>query len=399
MKKTIILLVVVLLFSQVIFAQEESAAPEMEAETTAKPMEKESAVEKPAEKKETFPKFALNGDMIFSFMSDFSEGLAATDASAEVHLDSIVSFTENSELFFAVMYSARDLLDAGTNPISIDNIEIEEAILSSDVGGELGLPLGIVLTGGFYGALTKAYSTITGYEAEDLWIGLDPSWAAGIDLTVLDKEDLGKIGLMGALNLETMFTNEGSVDDFLVGLYTELGFGLSAEVVYFNKTSDAAMSDGELVIDALYELELNDMNSLNISLGDHADFSESTNNIILAAAGSHALVEDIFSLYWGLSNTLSLVKGNDISASNTIALDLEAAFLEDKVGIDVGTVIGFEENPVKGIDVSAFLNIGPAKWNIGYLIDWVDGDGGPASLYAPGGFDKGGFYISVFMDN
>jgi len=315
----------------------------------------------------------MGGDMTFGVMSDFSTAGVDPDLTWDVivGLDDYNSFTWSLK---------------GLGAIALD-----KALVTTDIGMWLGLPVGIMVNWGYDDPARNQYESTSGYANEELG-DFSPKEYWGLDFLVS----------AGMAEVELAFNPIGVDGGFLLaGLAVKEPVpGLNAEVYYFQGGPDIAgdaFDQGNIAFAAEYAMEVS-MVALDIGAGflyNLADTGDAWGYGIGLAADT-----GMFGATVGLA-------GNETDVLATLSATVTVAPV-DMVTIYAGLLADLQDaaaETLDSVDLGVNAHVGIVECYLGYLITStgaVDGTynaPAPADLLPnPAAGTDGGLYLKFDVD-
>jgi len=346
----------------------------------------------------------VSGEFTFGMMTPFDSDFAGIGYS-----NAYVDFTwypdEYNSLLLELAFSKEFSTNAGIAGAGASWPYFE---LTTDVGKALDLPVGLFNTIGLTSIYTNKYE-VTGHAWERTKIrsDIDPvAWKIKVDASKV-QVTVG-IGFGERTNDPTVPWNTGGVEE--KGQFND--FGVYAFIPKLGPT----------------EVELWYLSQNNPDLKGDLGFSVKTiplfNDMVSFAGGfRYNLVDNSGANYawdgyktndltdekfwaWGVGAKANVIgagigvslNGDVIDAFDQIAVDIEYPFKDTPFGIDVDagfTAASDAPSAFLGAEFSAFVKVGGAKWNIGYLLDGDENDGYGYAYSVPQVFagSKGGLFV------
>jgi hypothetical protein len=305
----------------------------------------------------------FGGDATFGFLTDFSG-----DAGTEL---------EKTDLTFDIMAAIDDYNSLTINMDgleSLTNTGISKALVTTDVGAWLDLPVGVAINWGYDDPDWNGYSAISSYDLYSIALSPDEYW--GLDFLIS----------AGMVEFEMAFNPKGSDGGYLLaGLaVNEPIAGLNAEVYYFqNVSAPDAYDQGQIAVDAAYTTEVAgfDITAAPGFLFDMADAAANAWQWYLALAGSY----DMFALDMELTGDET-----DAFANMDAAVWISPVDMAD---IYAGIVLSLRDgtDTFQGADLGVKAKMGATSMFVGYLIT-SNGAGEINGYFAPP--TDGGFYVA-----
>jgi hypothetical protein len=181
--------------------------------------------------------FSFGGDATFGFIADFSDDAPTTATTQDLSLDLKGNIDDYNSL-----------------AISLDELEsglagLEKAIVTTDVGKWLGLPIGLTVNWGWDDPDANEFEAISYFGNEQVFNFSPDEWY-GIEFLISYKF----IQLEMSIKPIEAATDAGY---FLAGLAVkEPVAGLNAEVYYYQNEGVDAFDVGQIGIDAAYSTEI-----------------------------------------------------------------------------------------------------------------------------------------------
>jgi hypothetical protein len=306
----------------------------------------------------------MGGDMTFGVMSDFDTAVVDPDLTWDVivGIDDYNSFT----------WSLKDIALA---PL----IGLDKALVTTDIGMWLGLPVGIMVNWGYDDPARNQYESTSGYANEELG-DFSPVEYWGLDFLVS----------AGMVEVELAFDPLGADGKLLAGLAVKEPVpGLNAEVYYFqNQSAGDVFDEGNLAFAAEYATEVS-MIALDIGAGflyNLADTGDAWGYGIGLAADT-----GMFGATVGLA-------GNETDALATLSATATAAPV-DMATIYVGLLADLQDaaaETLDSVDLGVNAHVGIVECYVGYLITSTGAVDG--TYNAPTALTDGGMYIKFDVD-
>lgn len=308
----------------------------------------------------------FGGDATFGFIGDFGDNEAET---TDLTFDIKAAIDEFNSLTINV-----DGAESGTlNGIT-------KALVTTDVGTWLGLPVGLKINWGFDDPDCNEFQNLSGYGNEDPW-DFSPLEYWGLDF--LFSYNFIEVEL--AFNPGVAATEAGYL---LAGLAVKEPIpGLNAEVYYFQNAVVDDFAIGRIGLDAAYSTEVAGI-GLDAGVWFGYDLNDAAANAWAYGVGLAGSVS-MFDLTIGLD-------GNETDALNGLTATVEVAPV-DKATIYAGMVFDLSEAAVEtfaGADLGVNVHIGAVEMYLGYLVTTVGG----ADYNAPATLTDGGAYIKFDVD-
>lgn len=339
------------------------------------------------------PLFAVEADWTGEF--EFG-GITSFDAAevnygyANIYFDSTLAIDDYNSVVFELYGENMNFgMPAGT-PVFWG---LGWAVLDTDLGAYMGLPVGLMTRAGYANLKTREYE-VTGHAWERafnnaLMPNLDGDGRAWIGneafFQVTTDFDMAKLNVAW---------NMGTFDGATAGFNTDYAFLLelpeigpaSAEVGYFINDTDQFTGPLAFNVQAL-------------GIADMVDFAagfmyDTTDGALTAWAYGVGLAASYNIAKLGVS-----FQGYEESAFNKMAIDLNVE--QGDIGADIGAGLYLDSDVYPdtfgGIDVSAYYKPGASKWRLGYVYSNANNYAytAPVLANAPVG-ENGGLYLSCY---
>jgi hypothetical protein len=319
--------------------------------------------------------FSFGGDLTFGVISDFD-----------------TNENEASDVKFDIK-SAVDDHNSVTIEFDLENLDLEKALCSTNIGTWLELPIGLKLDWGlvkpnanrFVGVSERGNEKI--YQMEELYWGIN----------LLATVDFIEIEL--AFNPGKTAADTGDIGCLLAGIAAKEPIaGLNAELYYYqNEVGNlSTMDQGIIGISANYSTDLSGF-GLKVGLGMKYDLVED--------------VEPAVSYGFGLKGTYSIatltvgLDGNDVDAlaglTATVAVapvDMATIYAGLEMDLTEATADAVDaetrDSSLDGVDAGVQIKMGAASLYIGYLLT----DVGSGKWKAPTTLTEGGMYFKFDVD-
>jgi hypothetical protein len=316
----------------------------------------------------------FGGDLTYGYISDFGDNY-------------YTSSTVTTDLNAAVD-------DYNSVAIEINWVSgLDRAVVTSDIGMWLGLPVGLTLTAGLDDPDANEFESVSGYGTEEVF-----------DLSTGDNLCLDFVLSASMFEIELATTPTGAVWDpldhsgsgpaagedgeLMVGLAAKEPIpGLNAEVYYYqNLSAYDAFDQGLVAFDAGYSME---MSGFGLDAGvafvyDMSDLATHDWSYGVGLAGSYSIATLTVGLNGNADDILNEISGTVVVAPIDM-LDIYAGMLYD---------MAIAEELVEA-DLGVNLHVGAAEAYLGYLVD--NGAGGD-NYNAPPGIGDNAAYFKLDID-
>ncbi len=313
----------------------------------------------------------FGGDATFGFIGDFGDAEG-----------------EKTDLTFDIMAAIDDY---SSLTINVDGAEtltlggISKALVATDVGTWLGLPVGLVVNWGYDDPDANEFQSISGYGNEEIF-DFSPAEYWGLDFLL----SYNIIEVEVAFNPGVAALDMGYI---LAGLAVkEPVAGLNAEVYWFQGGDVAtdALDMGQIGIDAAYSTEVAGI-GLDAGVGFMYDMDDAATDAWAWGLGLAASVS-MFDITVGLD-------GNETDVFQELSASVEIAPI-DMATLYVGVDTDFAEaaaETLQGADIGVNLHIGAVEAYLGYLITTVGAGEYNADFGDVWSLD-GGMYVKFDVD-
>ena len=313
----------------------------------------------------------FGGDATFGFIGDFGDN---ENEITDLTFDIMAAIDDYNSLTINI-----DGLEAQVTGGTDDVLAISQALVATDVGAWLGLPVGLVVSWGYDDPDANEFQLTSAYENEDPW---DASPAEYWGLDFLLSYNIIEVEL--AFNPGVAATDSGYL---LAGLAVKEPIpGLNAEVYYFqggNVATDV-FDQGFIGFDAAYATEV-----AGFGLGAGAYFGYNLGD-----------VGDAWAMGLGLSGAISMftmtvgLDGNETDTLNGLTATAVVApidMLDIYAGMYLDLYDGAPED-LREADFGINAHVGAVEVYVGYLVTTPAGAGGD-NFHAPPGIPDGGAYL------
>jgi len=311
--------------------------------------------------------FTFGGDATFGFIGDFGDAEA-----------------ETADLTFDIMATIDDYSSLTINMDGLENmglgstVGISKALVATDVGAWLGLPVGVVVSWGYDDPSSNNFQVVSGYENEDFF-DFGPAEYWGLDFLI--SYNIIEVELAFNPGIPTGLGDFGYI---LAGLaLKEPVAGLNAEVYYFQGGDVATdvYDMGNIAFDAAYSTEVAGI-GLDAGAGFMLDLDDAAADGWAWGFGL-AGAYDMFALTVGLD-------GNETDVLADLTATVEVAPV-DMATLYVGIAMDLRDaaaDTLAGADFGVNAHIGAVEAYLGYLVTNGGGD-----YNAPAIIPDGGMYI------
>ena len=322
----------------------------------------------------------FGGDTTYGFIGDFGDNFAEK---TDLNLDIMATIDEYSSL--TINMEGLEANMDGLAGLTADGVDIEKALVVTDVGMWLGLPVGLVASWGFDDPDANEFEVVTNYENE-----------AVFDFSPTEYWGHAFLLSFGMAEVEIAFDpGLASADPgrLLAGLAVKEPIpGLNAEVYYFQNEVVDDLAQGKIGFDAGYSGEFG-----SVALDAGAAFMY--NLADTPAAG------DEYAFGIGLAAAISMfditlgIAGDDEDALHTVSATVVAAPV-DMADIYAGVLMDLSDltnggEDLQEIDLGVNAHIGAVEAYVGYLVTSV---GSGDNWNSPAGIIDGGAYIKFDVD-
>jgi len=288
----------------------------------------------------------FGGDATFGFIGDFGDN---ENEVTDLTLDIMAAIDDYSSLTIN--------MDGLENMVPGSTVGISKALVATDIGAWLGLPVGLVVSWGYDDPDMNEFQNVSGYENEDPWDFSAP----------VNGEYWGHDFLISYNIIEFEFafnptaTVPGGAGQLLVGLAVKEPIpGLNAEVYYYqNESAFDEYGEGRIGFDAGYSTEV-----AGIGLDAGAYFGY---DLLDTATNAWA-----FGV--GLSGAISMftmtvgVDGNETDTLNGLTATAVVAPI-DMLDIYAGLAYDGANSELAEVDLGINAHVGAVEVYVGYLID------------------------------
>lgn len=315
----------------------------------------------------------FGGDATFGFIGDFGDAEG-----------------EKTDLTFDIKAAIDDY---SSLTINVDGAEtltlggISKALVTTDVGTWVGLPVGLVVSWGYDDPDANEFQSISGYGNEEIF-NFSPKEYWGFDFLL----SYNIIEVEVAFN-PGVATNPADFGYLLAGLAVkEPVAGLNAEAYWFQNESVATdtFDTGQIGIDAAYSTEVAGI-GLDAGVGFMYDMDDAATDAWAWGLGLAASVS-MFDITVGLD-------GNETDVFQELSASVEIAPV-DMATLYVGVDTDFAEaatETLQGADIGVNLHIGAVEAYLGYLITTVGAGEYNADFGDVWSLD-GGMYVKFDVD-
>jgi hypothetical protein len=315
--------------------------------------------------------FSFGGDATYGFIGDFGD-----------------NFGEKTDLTFDIMAAIDDYNSLTINMDGLESgatIGLAKALVATDIGAWLGLPVGLVASWGYDDPDANEFEVVTNYENEAVFdFSPNEYWGHAflLSFSMVEVEVAFDPGLAS--------TAPGRL---LAGLAVKEPIpGLNAEVYYFQNNVVDDLAQGKIGFDAGYSGEFG-----SVALDAGAAFMY--NLADTPAAG------DEYAFGIGLAAAISMfditlgIAGDDEDALHTVSATVVVAPV-DMADIYAGVLMDLSDltnggEDLQEIDLGVNAHIGAVEAYLGYLVTSV---GSGDNWNSPAGIIDGGAYIKFDVD-
>jgi hypothetical protein len=317
----------------------------------------------------------FGGDLTYGFIGDFGDNLGEK---TDITFDIKAAVDDHNSL--TIEMNGLEANVDGLGALTADGVDIEKALVVTDVGGWLGLPVGLTVSWGFDDPDANEFEVLTGYENE-----------AVFDFSPTEYWGIAFLMSYNIVEVELAFDPclaETEAGRLLAGLAVKEAIpGLNAEVYYFQNEMVDELAEGKIGIDAAYSGEFGPV-ALDAGIAFMYNLADSP------AAGDEyafglglAAAIDMFDITLG-------IHGDDEDALHTVSATAVAAPV-DMVDIYVGMLMDLSDLTNSGedlqeIDLGVNAHVGAAEVYVGYVVTEV---GSGDNFNSPAGIADGGAYI------
>jgi hypothetical protein len=320
----------------------------------------------------------FGGDLKYGFIGDFGDTFAeATDITFDIK----AAIDDYSSLTINVDGLETQVDGLGLN--GVDGVDISKALVATDIGAWLGLPVGLVASWGFDDPDVNEFQNISDYGNEDPWdASPNEYWGHTFVVSVSMAE------VKVAFDPGLASADAGRLLAALAVM--EPIPGLNAEFYYFQDEVVDDFGEGFIGFDAAYA---GDFGGFGVEAGAWLGYNLSD-------------VGDAWALGVGLSGAYSIatvtvgLDGNETDALNTVSATAVVAPI-DLLDIYAGMWYDMANSELAEIDLGVNAHVGAVQVYVGYL---VDGDSPAAAagdnFNSPAGLASGenGAYIKFDVD-
>jgi hypothetical protein len=291
--------------------------------------------------------FSFGGDLTFGFIGDFGDTQGAT---ATVTFDVKATVDDYNSLVIEM-----DLL----------NVVPDKAVVTTDVGGWLGLPVGLTTNWGWDDPDANEFHNISEYDNEEVFDFSKGDYFGHqflLSASFLEVEVAFNPGIVGGTDPTTGSADYGAL---LAGVALKEPIpGLNAEVYYYQGGSATAPVDvdvfdlGQIMVDGAYSAEFGGVDleagaAFFYNLDDAAAFAWAYG---FAAAASVSMVDFTLGLNGDENDMLNQVSATAVIAPVDLA-DIYAGVWYSLAAEDLGNV-----------DLGVNAHIGATELYVGYLV-------------------------------
>jgi hypothetical protein len=308
----------------------------------------------------------FGGDHTFGFIGDFGDNEAED---VDLTWDVIVGIDDYNSFTWSLAG-----LDAAPA------ISLDKALVTTDVGMWLGLPVGFVINWGYDDPDANEFGNVTGYENTQVY-DFSPDVYWGLDFL------LSYMFVEVELAFNPGVESAADAGDLLVGLALKEPIpGLNAEVYLFQGGAPVLVDDFEQMhigIGAAYATEVAGF-SLEPGVSFFYDLTDNADPAWLYGVGV-AAGYDMFDVTLG-------VYGYDGETLSGMDFSVEVAAI-DMATIYAGAVMSFLDalDTFQGADLGVNAHIGLVEFYLGYLIT----ENGAGDYNAPATLADGGAYVKL----
>jgi hypothetical protein len=319
----------------------------------------------------------FGGDFTFGFIGDFGDN---ENEIGDMTIDVKAAIDDYNSLVFEF------------NSLENADVTPEKALVTTDVGAWLGLPVGIVVNWGWDDPDMNEFQIISAYENEDPW-NFSPAEYWGLDFLIsYNIMEFEFAFNPNGSNVPNPFPPPASIPTpdggyLLAGLAVKEPIpGLNAEVYYFqNVSAFDEYGEGRIGFDAAYATEV-----AGFALEAGAYFGYD----LLDTA------TDAWAYGVGLSGAISMftmtvgLDGNETDALNGLTATAVVAPI-DMLDIYAGMYYDGAGSELREIDLGINPHVGAVEVYIGYLVDGDSALSAGDNFHAPPGLASGdsGAYI------
>jgi hypothetical protein len=324
----------------------------------------------------------FGGDATYGFIGDFGDNFAEK---TDMTLDVMAAIDDFNSLTINIDGLEQTLADVTLLGPEDNVMGVSKALVATDVGAWLGLPVGLVASWGYDDPDANEFEVVTNYENE-----------AVFDFSPTEYWGHAFLLSFGMAEVEIAFDpGLASADPgrLLAGLAVKEPIpGLNAEVYYFQNEIVDDLAQGKIGFDAGYSGEFGP-----VALDAGAAFMY--NLADTPAAG------DEYAFGIGLAAAISMfditlgIAGDDEDALHTVSATVVAAPV-DMVDIYAGVLMDLSDltnggEDLQEIDLGVNAHIGAVEAYVGYLVTSV---GSGDNWNSPAGIIDGGAYIKFDVD-
>jgi hypothetical protein len=310
----------------------------------------------------------FGGDDSFGFVGDFGDNIAEE---LDLTWDVIVGIDDYSSF----TWSLKGLQDPGAN------IALDKALVTTDIGMWLGLPVGIMVNWGYDDPDANQFGDVTGYGNQTYDFSPAEYW--GLDFLIS----------ISMAEIELAFNPAGAGGGYLLaGLAVKEPIpGLNAEVYYFQggaAVAGDAFDQGSIGVGAAYATEV-----AGASLEGGVSFEYALDDAI-STFGAWQWTVGLVAGYSMFEASVGIggFDGETVSGMD-FTVDIAAV---DMATIYAGAVMSFVSgtDTFQGADLGVNAHIGAVECYLGYLI--TSNDAGDYN--APTTLPDGGLYLKFDVD-
>jgi len=293
----------------------------------------------------------FGGDATYGYITTFSGDLGDAAAVMDLTLDVKAAIDDYNSLAISIdgLDLGADNPPSGSTPIE----DVEQALVTTDVGAWLGLPVGVKVAWGYDDPDWNNLAAVSHWDAYSINLSPDEYW--GLDFLVSHKFVEFELAFYPA-------PSNVAGGYLLAGLAVKEPIkGLSAEVYYFQNAVVDSFADGWIAVDAVYAAEFGDL-GLKVGPGFYFNLAD---------------VGDAYKWYAAAKVTYSMIEASlELTGNETDPFAFMDAVVKvkpfDKMGVYGGLKLDFADSTATdtfvGADVGAAFYMGGATLNVGYLI-------------------------------
>jgi hypothetical protein len=287
----------------------------------------------------------FGGDLKYGFIGDFGDTF---NEATDITFDIKAAIDDYSSLTINVDGLETQVDGLGLN--GVDGVDISKALVATDIGMWLDLPVGVVASWGFDDPDANEFQVISDYENEDPWdASPNEYWGHAFLVTA------GMVEVEVAFDPGLASTDAGRL---LAGLAVKEPIpGVNAEVYYFQGEAVDAFDQGFIGFDAAYAGEFS---GFGVEAGAWFGYS-------LADVG------DAWAFGIGLSGAYSIatftvgIDGNETDTLNSVLATAVAAPV-DLVDVYAGVWYSMALEDLAEIDLGVNAHVGAVEVYVGYLV-------------------------------